>query len=123
VSDAGGVTISAASSGQTDGSGGVVDFNGSENENRITYRYTVSNDRVTQQPKLNTKYGMGIHAGYFQNGGCDPNPDLSYCNDFALSWGPLLSSLSETDTINGFSTTEDTLRAYFRGGKIFDHTA
>ena len=32
VSDAGGVTISAASSGQTDGSGGVVDFNGSEIE-------------------------------------------------------------------------------------------
>jgi hypothetical protein len=33
VSDAGGVTISAGSSGQTDGSGGVVDFNGSGIEN------------------------------------------------------------------------------------------
>ena len=33
VSAAGGVTISAASSGQTDGSGGVVDFNGSGIEN------------------------------------------------------------------------------------------
>ena len=61
----------AASIYGTKAKNGVILINtksGSENENRITYRYTVSNDRVTQQPKLNTKYGMGIHAGYFQNG-------------------------------------------------------
>jgi len=116
----------AASIYGTKAKNGVILINtksGSENENRITYRFTVSNDRVTQQPKLNTKYGMGIHAGYFQNGGCDPNPDLSYCNDFALSWGPLLSSLTEIDTINSFSATEDTLGAYFRNSQIFDHTS
>ncbi len=66
---------------------------------------------------------MGIHAGYYVDGGCDPNPDLSYCNDFALSWGPLLSSLTKTDTINSFSATEDTLGAYFRNSQIFDHTS
>ncbi|SVB72062.1 uncharacterized protein METZ01_LOCUS224916, partial [marine metagenome] len=43
VSDAGGVTISAASSGQTDGSGGVVDFNGSEIENYKASIYTDAN--------------------------------------------------------------------------------
>ena len=32
--------------------------------------------------------------GYFDDGGCDPKLSLSYCNDFQLSWGPLLSSLS-----------------------------
>jgi len=43
VSDAGGVTISAASSGQTNGSGGVVDFNGSEIENYKASIYTDAN--------------------------------------------------------------------------------
>ena len=41
VSDAGGVTISAASSVQTDGSGGVVDFNGSEIED---FKASIYND-------------------------------------------------------------------------------
>jgi len=43
VSDAGGVTISAASSGQTDGSGGAVDFNGSEIEDFKASIYTDAN--------------------------------------------------------------------------------
>ncbi|SVC23061.1 uncharacterized protein METZ01_LOCUS275915, partial [marine metagenome] len=116
----------AASIYGTKAKNGVILINtksGTSGENRITYRYTASNDRATQQPKLNRKYGMGIHAGYFDNGGCNPNPDLSYCNDFSLSWGPLLSSLSEIDSINGFSAIEDTLGAYFRNGQIIDHTS
>jgi hypothetical protein len=47
VSDAGGVTISAASSGQTDGSGGVVDFNGSEIDN-----YKASTASITSATTL-----------------------------------------------------------------------
>ena len=115
----------AASIYGTKAKNGVILINtksGSNGNSRITYRYTMSNDRVTQQPRLNTKYGMGIHAGYFDDGGCDPNPSVSFCNDFALSWGPLLNSLTNLDTINGFASTDDTLNAYFRNGKIFDHT-
>jgi hypothetical protein len=47
VSDAGGVTISAASSSQTDGSGGVVDFNGSEIDN-----YKASTASITSATTL-----------------------------------------------------------------------
>lgn len=116
----------AASIYGTKAKNGVILINtksGTAGENRITYRYTASNDRVTQQPKLNKKYGMGFHYGFFDDGGCDPNPDESWCNDFDLSWGPLLSSLSETDSINGFLVMADTLGAYYRNGQIFDHTS
>ena len=51
VSDAGGVTISAASSGQTDGSGGVVDFNGSEIDN-----YKASTASITSATTLTASH-------------------------------------------------------------------
>jgi hypothetical protein len=41
TASAGGITISAASSGQTDGSGGAVDFNGSEIED---FKASIYND-------------------------------------------------------------------------------
>ena len=108
----------AASIYGTKAKNGVILINtksGTSGENRITYRYTVTNDRVTQQPNLNTKFGMGIYG--------DEYCDLGYCNDFWGSWGPLLSSLSASDSINGFPIMADTLDAYYRNGQIFDHTS
>ena len=58
---------------------------------------------------------MGIYG--------DEYCDLGYCNDFWGSWGPLLSSLSASDSINGFLIMADTLDAYYRNGQIFDHTS
>ena len=101
----------AASIYGTKAKNGVILINtksGTIGKPRATYRYTVSSDEATQQPNLNTRFGMGISG--------------TAMSDFALSWGPLLSNLSATDSVGGVPVTADVLSAYYRNGKIYDHT-
>jgi len=85
--DAGGVTISAASSGQTDGSGGVVDFNGSEIDN---YKASISTTISGNRPLATTDNGKILV--------CDAEITLTVPTGLPIGFNCLIVQYSSTDS-------------------------